>query len=139
MNKEHFWPLWLTKRAQVKSDTLEWVHGKANRNSVVIPLCIECNSKLNTFLETPAQQIFDSIEKNEGLSDADAELLIRWLWKFEGLAWNATFSHTEARYSKDYSMIDRVLGATTKGHRDRFILAITLIESNDGFKIGQLV
>jgi hypothetical protein len=110
------------------------VHGKAHRNATVLPLCSECNGLLNTKLEIPVQHVFDSVENKEGLSDYDAELLIRWLWKYEGLNWGLMASGTDARYSSSYTMIERVLGASMKEHRDRFVLAITLLKSNEGFE-----
>src|SRR5215470_1636727 len=97
-SKEHFWPLWITERANIKGTSLNWLHGKAHRNATVLPLCRECNDLLNTKLEIPVQHVFDSVENKEGLSDYDAELLIRWLWKYEGLVWGVMASRTDARY-----------------------------------------
>jgi hypothetical protein len=136
-SKEHFWPLWLTERANIKGASLNWVHGKAHRNATVLPLCSECNDILNTKLEIPVQHVFDSVENKEGLSDYDAKLLkllIRWLWKYEGLDWSLMASGTDARYSSSYTMIERVLGASMEEHRDRLMLAITLVKSNEGFE-----
>lgn len=100
MTKEHTWPKWLAERAQVRSG-INWYTGvKISPAAGTIPLCDECNHQFGAQLEEPVSRIFASMEAGLGLSDLEAEMLVRWLWKFEGLFWNAlNFSHPTKRYS----------------------------------------
>lgn len=58
-------------------------------------------------LEAPVSRIFTDLEAGQGISDLEAELLIRWLWKFEGLYW--IFSHPQDKYTEKYTLRERVL------------------------------
>lgn len=126
MNKEHFWPRWLiertgTHRTRVRLDTAKRVNPKA----LVVPICIQCNTDFGRELEAPVSRIFDDLEGGRGISDFEAELLIRWLWKFEGLSWR--FSHPEGGYSDRYTIRERVL-SPIDDYRSRLSLAISLVQ-----------
>lgn len=86
MNQEHFWPEWLSNRANVRS--VRWQPNKRiHPKSATIPLCIRCNSDFGEHLESPVSRLFDQVEGGDGLSQISAELLVRWMWKFEGFGW----------------------------------------------------
>lgn len=86
MNQEHFWPEWLSKRANVRS--VRWQERKRiHPKSATIPLCVKCNSDFGEHLESPASSLFDEVERGDGLSQISAELVVRWMWKFEGFGW----------------------------------------------------
>ncbi len=97
MNREHFWPEWLSRRANVRS--VRWLPDKRiHPKSATIPLCVRCNSDLGEQLELPVSRVFDEVERGEGLSSTAADLLVRWMWKFEGFSWQLadeirTYSH----------------------------------------------
>jgi hypothetical protein len=108
MNKEHLFPRWLIQRTGTHRTGIRW--GEKHdvpALSATIPLCIECNSEFGRDLENPTSKLFDDIENNRGLSDDEAELLIRWMWKIQGLAWIA--DHPYDKYSVKYTLRERVL------------------------------
>lgn len=99
ITKEHFWPQWLIERTgtvKVRFTPEKRIHPK----SLVVPLCEVCNQDFGRELESPVARIFGEVEGGRGLSDNDAELLIRWLWKFEGLSWS--FANPERLYNEKY-------------------------------------
>ena len=73
-------------------------------------------------------QIFEDLEQGKGISDLEAELLVRWLWKLEGLNW--VFQFPEGRYNEKYTLRQRVLHPIDdiRGH---LTLAIALVEKID--------
>lgn len=75
--------------------------------SATVPLCTECNRDFGVALETPVSRIFDDIESGRGLSDNEAELLVRWLWKLEGLLWIA--QNPDGDYSPGFKLRERIL------------------------------
>ena len=79
-------------------------------------------------LESPVAKIFKDLEEGKGLSDDEAELLIRWLWKFEGLAWS--YSFPDSIYTEVYTLRDRVL-RPIDNIRSSLILAIGLASKID--------
>jgi hypothetical protein len=108
MNKEHFWPQWLIRRTGTHKTGVRFDEAKfINPRKMTIPLCIKCNTDFGRELEDPTRRIFDDLEVGAGLSDAEAELLIRWLWKFEGLAW--CIANPQGEYTEKYTLRDRVL------------------------------
>lgn len=127
MNKEHFWPKWLiqwtgTHRTSVRFDTKKFVNPRA----MTLPICEDCNSAFGRELESPVSRIFQGCELGEGLSDIEAELVVRWLWKMEGLAWRS--QNPEELYSGRYDTIrDRVLRPIDR-IRPHLILAVALAE-----------
>jgi hypothetical protein len=131
-NKEHFWPQWLiertgTYRTGVRFDVRRWINPK----SLVVPLCVRCNTDFGRQLEAPVSKILRDLEANSGISDLEAELLVRWLWKFEGLFWS--FSHPNDTYTQRYSLRDRVL-QPIDDFRSDLTLAVSLAEYiNPGF------
>ena len=129
MNKEHFWPQWLIERTGTQRTAVRFTpQRRINPKSLVVPLCVRCNTDFGRELESPVSYIFHELEKGCGISDYDAELLIRWLWKFEGLYWR--FSHPSDTYSNKYTVRDRVLKPIDE-IRESLILAISLVESID--------
>jgi len=134
MTKEHFWPQWLTERAGLARDRkIRWVGAKRiPAAAATLPLCADCNNSFGSQLEGPASSIFADMEAGRGLGDAEAEILIRWLWKFEGLVWNTKHhSHPHARYSDLWTLKERVLGPSITEIRPELALGIALIEKND--------
>lgn len=131
MTKEHLWPKWLIKHANLKEEGVAWHQGHmVSPNAATIPLCADCNHDLGAKLEGPVSVVFQEMETGKGLTDAEAELLVRWLWKFEGLFWNTThFSHPNARYSALYTVRERVLGPISI--RPMLSLALSFAERND--------
>jgi hypothetical protein len=131
MTKEHVWPKWLIKYANLKEEGVAWHDGKmVNPNAATIPMCADCNHELGAKLEGRVSELFETMENGHGLTDTEAELLVRWLWKFEGLFWNAAhLSHPTARYSALYTVRERVLG--TISIRPMLSLAISFVERND--------
>jgi hypothetical protein len=63
-----------------------------------------------------------------GLSDYEAELLVRWMWKIKGLGWIAT--HPDGDYSPKYTLRERVL-LPIDGIRGDLILARSLTRNPD--------
>lgn len=133
MTREHLFPLWLIKHAKVFKEGISWAGRKGvNPKTATMPLCVDCNSRLGAELEGPVSKIFPRIETEEEVSDYEAELLIRWLWKFCGLtACYAYAGDPDWRYSSTWTLIERVLGEPFNTVRRRLCLAIGLIHAND--------
>ncbi|MAZ01597.1 MAG: hypothetical protein CMN56_00495 [Sneathiella sp.] len=132
MNKEHYWPEWLIEYANIGNSKVYWLGKNIKPGAATIPLCIECNSAFGTQLEGPMKSIFDDLDSGKGLSDKEAELTIRWLWKFEGISWSINhISHPTLRYSEKWTLIDRVLGKSFGDYRDDFCLAVGVAKKND--------
>jgi hypothetical protein len=72
------------------------------------------------------------------LSDLEAELLVRWMWKFEGLQWALATAggSSHQRYSGRYTLIERVTQpAAFDEVRAELVLGIAMVNQNDpGFK-----
>lgn len=126
MSKEHFWPQWLIERTGTHRTGVRFSKEKRiNPKKMVVPLCLRCNLDFGRELEAPVSRIFRDIESGQGISDLEADVLIRWLWKFEGLTWR--FINPEQRYSIRGSLRDRVL-TPIDGFRENLCLSISLIE-----------
>ena len=125
MNKEHFWPKWLIEKTRTDRTGVKWVDGKKIPPSrATIPICTRCNNDFGRYLESPTAKIFDDLENERGISDNEAELLVRWLWKFEGLHWNIL--HPNDRYTRSRTLRNRVLNPIVDIRGD-LVLAISLI------------
>ncbi len=128
-NKEHFWPQWLIEKTGTHRTTVRFTTAKfINPKTLVVPLCIRCNTDFGRELEAPVSRIFEDLEAGRGISDVEAELLIRWLWKFEGLFW--IFTHPEHKYSVKYTLRERVL-QPIDDLRSELSLAISLADEID--------
>src|SRR6266852_3847134 len=112
MTNEHFFPRWLIEYANAFHEGIQWIEPekRISAEKATVPLCDECNNAFGTTLEGPVSKIFRSIEAHRPLSDADAELLVRWMWKFEGLQWYllAAADSPHAVYSERYTLRERV-------------------------------
>lgn len=129
MTKEHFFPRWLIDRSGTGESGIRWIgEKKIPPKAATFPLCIQCNTDFGKELEAPVSQIFTDLENNRGLNDAEAELLIRWLWKFEGLAW--INNHPDDIYSKKYTLSERILQPIDQV-RGSLVLAIGIIDKID--------
>jgi len=129
MTKEHFFPRWLIERSGTGKTGIKWIGNKnISPNAATVPLCLKCNSDFGKELEAPVSQIFNDLENNRGINDEEAELLIRWLWKFEGLAW--VYFHPNDKYSKTYTLAERILQPIDQ-IRGSLVLAIGIIEKID--------
>ncbi len=127
MNKEHLFPKWLILRTGTHQTGIRWGEKRdVTALSATIPLCIECNSEFGRDLESPTSKLFDDIENNRGLSDEEAELLIRWMWKIQGLAWIA--NNPNGEYTLKYTLRERVLFPIDEV-RSQLILGIGLIRN----------
>ena len=121
MNKEHVFPEWLVLRTGTHKTGIRW-GPKANVSalSVTLPLCIKCNKDFGRELEAPTSRLFDDIEQDRGLSDDEAELLIRWMWRITGLSWiacNPGIGYTRSRNLRERVLlpIDALRGRLTLG------------------------
>jgi hypothetical protein len=67
------------------------------------------------------------------LSDHDCELLVRWMWKFEGLQWHLNFAgSSEWIYSQTLTLTERVTTTTPfEQIKAEMALAISRVKSND--------
>lgn len=129
MNKEHFWPDWLINRTRSHQTSVRFTTTKRiNPKRLVVPLCKRCNKDFGRELEHPVSRIFEDLEAGRGASELEAELLIRWLWKFEGLFW--IYTHPEAQYTTKYTLRERVL-QPIDDIRSELSLAISLIGEID--------
>lgn len=129
LNKEHFWPQWLIEKTGTQRTSVRFTSTKCiNPKALVVPLCINCNNDFGRELEAPVSRIFEDLESGQGISDREAELLIRWLWKFEGLFW--IFTHPENKYTTKYTLRERLL-QPIDDIRSGLSLAISLVEEMD--------
>jgi hypothetical protein len=129
MTKEHFWPRWLIEKTNTDSTGVRSLKGKfIPPSALTIPLCKECNDDFGKYLESPVAKIFYELENGKGISDFEAELLVRWLWKLEGLHW--TLINPVDSYSYSYKLRERVLLPIDK-IRPFLVLAISLINEID--------
>src|SRR5581483_900291 len=129
MNKEHYFPVWLIERTGTVRDGIAWGKGSnVSALSATLPLCVGCNTEFGRELESPMARVFDDIEAGRGISDEEAELIVRWMWKFEGLAW--VFHHPRDVYTQRYTLRDRVL-RPIDDIRGNLTLAIGLAEQRD--------
>jgi len=131
MTKEHFWPRWLIEKTKTDNTGVRSITGKKiPPSAVTFPLCKKCNDDFGKYLESPVAKIFDDIESNKGISDFEAELLVRWLWKFEGLHW--TFFNPVDSYTPKSTLRERVL-LPIDGIRPSLVLAMSLIGNIDPY------
>lgn len=134
MNKEHYWPKWLIVRTKTNKTTIKWGGTHIRPLAATLPLCKDCNRELGRELEQPVSLLFEDIENGRGLTDFEAELLIRWLWKMEGLAWNFHNAFRQYKYTEKYSLRERVLYPIDE-IRPKLRLAISLLNRIDtGFE-----
>lgn len=141
MTKEHFFPKWLIEYADGRRKGVTWPQKagfdwtnreNVNPDKAVVPLCPECNGDLGRTLESPVAEIFRALESESGLSDNDAELLVRWLWKFEGLQWGIFRNPNNDEYTDLYSLRERVTTSRAFNEiRSELVLAVALARSND--------
>jgi len=127
MNKEHIFPKWLIMRTGTDKTGIRWGENpRLPALAVTVPLCVECNRLFGEQLESPVAAIFDDLEARRGISDLEAELLVRWMWKITGLSWIAT--HPYGKYNRIYTLRERVL-RPIDALRGDLILALSLIEA----------
>lgn len=128
MNKEHIFPQWLLKMTSNTKEPLNWIYGTVSADKLVVPLCVECNSLLSVEIETPMSNVLKRIENGQGFNDAEAELIIRWLWKMKGMFyWSHCYDGWE--YSS-FRMKDHILGEITKP-RSRISIGVSLASKNE--------
>jgi hypothetical protein len=134
MNSEHYFPEWLIELTRTAATPVGWIPGrKVPPRTATIPICEQCNTDFGRELEGPTAGIFRDVLAGRGLSGNEAELLVRWLWKFEGLGWRIANHRPTDRYSDIYTIRDRVL-RRIGSIREELVLAITLVERiDDGF------
>lgn len=125
-NKEHLFPRWLIRRAKVSQ--ISWNGRNVSPWKATVPLCEDCNSSFGTELEGPVSRIFADLEAGRGLSEMEADLLIRWMWKGLGLVWMAR--HPGVPYTPKYSLRERVLRPIDE-MRSEILIGISLAEKID--------
>jgi hypothetical protein len=132
MTREHFFPRWLIDHADVSRDGIEWLGKKGvDPASATVPLCGECNNELANVLEGPVSTIFRGLDAGEAVSDIEAELLVRWMWKFEGLQWSL-FAASHQGYTYKWTLRDRVTEPRAFAEiRSRMLLAVATGNAND--------
>lgn len=129
ITKEHFWPRWLIRRCNAMNSTVKWMGGRrVPPLKATVPLCKSCNSLLGENLEEPVAEIFQNLEAGNGLSDYDCELLVRWLWKFEGMAW--ILEHPGQMYTPIRTFRERILGRIDE-IRGSLVLAVSRVAEPD--------
>ncbi|MHC4060175.1 MAG: hypothetical protein ACYSR6_01005 [Planctomycetota bacterium] len=129
MNKEHVFPEWLIKRTGTAKTGIKWFsRSNVPATAATLPLCVDCNTTFGDELESPMKVVFDDLEEGRGISDLEAELFVRWLWKLEGLAWIA--GHPNIRYTRSYTLRQRILRPFDRV-RGGLILAVSLIDQID--------
>jgi hypothetical protein len=80
--------------------------------SATLPLCAACNHNFGAQLEGPVSAAFEDLEARRGIADEQAELLIRWLWKYEGIFWSAeNVGRLDALYSDRWTLKERGLAS----------------------------
>lgn len=125
MNKEHLFPQWLIIRTGTQHTGIKWMGRRGvSALAATFPLCEECNTAFARNLESPTSRLFQDIEQGQGLSDEEAELLVRWMWKIKGLDWIA--AHPDGHYSSKYTLRERVLLPIDE-IRGRLVLALALV------------
>jgi len=128
-NKEHPFPQWLITRTKTDRTSIRWIPGnRIPADQATLPLCEQCNSDFGDQLEAPMSRILDDIEAARGLSDNEAELVVRWLWKIDRLLWH--ISHPTHDYSPIYTLRERVL-RPLDAIRGELILAVALCANVD--------
>jgi len=126
MNKEHLFPEWLILRTNTNNTGIRWLSKKnISALKATIPLCRECNKIFGEELENPVSKLFDEIESEKGISDFDAELLIKWLWKIDGLSWIC--ANPGKKYTELYTLKERVLKPINSIRKD-LLIAVSLIK-----------
>lgn len=132
MTQEHFFPRWLIEYADAKRDGIEWLGRKGlNPEKATMPLCGGCNNAFANTLEGPVSAILRNVDSGEAISDLEAELLVRWMWKFEGLQWGL-YAPPESRYTEKYSLRDRITTSRAFNEiRPRLMLAMATCHAND--------
>jgi len=129
VTKEHLFPKWLIIRTKTDKTRIRWINNKhITASKCTIPLCERCNYDFGEKLEKPVSKIFTHLEEGKGISETEAELLIRWLWKITGLFW--VWMHPKGRYTQIYSVRERVLRPIDK-IRQNLVLGISLIQNID--------
>ncbi len=134
MSQEHLFPKWLIEYASVRKGGITWLGRKrVDPDKATIPLCRECNGALSQSLEAPLAEIFRAVDRGESLSDRDCELVVRWMWKFEGLQWHLNFFGVpQARYTESHTLVERVTtSAPFEQVRADMALAISRTKNND--------
>jgi hypothetical protein len=133
MTKEHFFPRWLIDYAQVHHEGISWLDEQTIApDKATIPLCQECNEGFGTSLEGPVAAVFRELDRGAAISEDDAAIVVRWLWKFEGLQWAARTNRPEAVYTRRYTLRERVITSQAFDEvREDMLLAIALVHKND--------
>jgi hypothetical protein len=125
MTKEHVFPRWLIRRTGTDKTSIRWGNKRIPAIAATFPLCTECNHLFGDKLEAPVSAIFDDLESQRGISESEAELLVRWLWKITGINWIAT--HPYGSYTRTRTLKERILRPLDE-IRGNLMLAISLVK-----------
>lgn len=124
-NKEHFTPKWLITLSETTNTLVKWAGHEVPAINVTIPLCEECNTAFGNNLEGHVAKIFEQLENGLGITDYQAELLVRWMWKFEGVHWH--LRNDTGLYSEKYTLKQRVL-QNIDAIRPNITLSVSIID-----------
>lgn len=127
MSKEHIFPQWLLNRTNTRKDKINWLGRKVPASSCTIPICVDCNAQLGIELEGPVSKIFESIENGNGFNDCEAELLVRWLWKINGMFY---WSICNENWKYGYNTLKERVLSPIESPRNRISIVISLIEDD---------
>lgn len=125
MNKEHVFPKWLLKRTNCLKDYLDSPYGKIPGDQLTVPLCEDCNTQLGQELEVPVSRVFEQIERGNGFNDHEAELLIRWMWKINGLFY---WSICNDKWKYGYCTVKERVLQDIEMPRSRISIGVSLID-----------
>jgi hypothetical protein len=126
ITKEHVFPIWLLHRCGVYDKPCiygfdgRFIEGK----DLTLPVCNGCNALWGRRLESPIQNIFNRIEVERKVSYDEAELLIRWMWKIQGMFWH--YYQSRMKYAGK-NMTDRITNEIE--NKEGIGIAIALIEN----------
>lgn len=128
ITKEHVFPQWLIKKTGTHRTGIRWNNKRISAKACVVPICENCNYEFNENLEKPVRNIFNDLESQKGISDNEAELLVRWMWKTCGIAW--CIANSSDNYTHTYNLRERALYPINNMRRS-ISLAISIIDTID--------
>lgn len=127
-SKEHLFPQWLIKKTGTDKTSIKWLGKWLPAGNCTLPICEDCNNEFNKLLEQPVQKIFNDLESGNGISDNEAELLVRWMWKTYGIAW--CIANSSDDYTHTYNLRERAL-YPINNMRGSISVAISIIDTID--------
>lgn len=107
-SKEHVFPIWMLKLTNTQDTKIPWLHGEKIKSiDCTMPICSDCNRLLNLYLEIPFKKVFTKLKSGKEISDYEAEITVRWMWKVSQLFW--LYGQNNGYYEWKYSLKERCL------------------------------